>query len=73
MIVSVKWDLQAYVLDKQRKFLILSFYHKPCVEKYSKKLRGYLLSLWLLWKYDVSRGPSRCHWMEISSPTQVVF
>lgn len=72
-MASVKWDLQAYILDKQRKILILSCYHKPCVEKYCKKLRGYLLSLCLLWKYDVSRGLSHRQWMEISSPTQVVF
>lgn len=68
-MASVKWDLQAYILDKQRKILILSFYQKPHVEKYRKKLRGYLLSLCLLWKYNVSRGLSRCQWMEISSPT----
>lgn len=44
-MASVKWDLQAYSLDKQRKFLILSFYHKPCVEILQEAKRLLTLTL----------------------------
>lgn len=69
MMASFKRDLQLLFWIKKNFTLVFLLYSS--VLKYSKKLRGQLLSSHVLWEDDILRGLSRCWWMEISSPAQV--